>query len=379
MKKSLAVKLRGGGKHCGFTLVELLVVIAIIGILIALLLPAVQAAREAARRMQCTNNLKQIGLGIHNFHDSMRGIPPAQICVGRASMFPLIYPYIEQNALYEFVMSTNDVPGVANTANSGGVGCDRRLMDITSPENFDLPVGGSAWWSGLTEEQRRSFGSVSSYHCPSRRGNRNAITADDASYPGPTADYAMTAAWDQTVWPAPDTWMYFGLEFEPPGNSSSQRLAWFVGPFRPAIITRNTTASPYSMTLWRVDSWVPRDDISRFSDGTSNQLLVGDKHIPSGKVGICHLDGPMGCWDCSYLTMDRRIAFEVGRSFDGGPICNDAKMTADPAYMLFGSYHTSVANFLMGDGSVHAVAVTTPQALLQSLQHVNDGKAVSLP
>ena len=115
------------GRH-GFTLVELLVVIAIIGILVALLLPAVQAAREAARRMQCSNNLKQIGLGIHNYADTYKRLPSEILGWGPGQPSSIagvattddddgfgwacaILPFVEQSALYDRV-GPNGLPSV---------------------------------------------------------------------------------------------------------------------------------------------------------------------------------------------------------------------------------------------------------------------------
>ena len=86
----------------GFTLVELLVVIAIIGILVALLLPAVQAARESARRTTCSNNLKQLGLAVHEYHDAFRRVPSSFDWLGnqRRGWIVGILPFIEQDALF---------------------------------------------------------------------------------------------------------------------------------------------------------------------------------------------------------------------------------------------------------------------------------------
>ena len=92
-------------RRSGFTLIELLVVIAIIGVLIALLLPAVQAAREAARRAQCTNNLKQIGLAMHNYHDSNKVFPLAR--AGGFSAHSRLLQYMEQRPLFDALNFSN--------------------------------------------------------------------------------------------------------------------------------------------------------------------------------------------------------------------------------------------------------------------------------
>src|SRR5712692_7686431 len=94
----------------GFTLIELLVVIAIIGVLIALLVPAVQKVREAAQRAQCQNNLKQIGLAMHNYHEVHGTFPPGSLPMWwGAGWATLILPYIEQDALYRQLDLTQPV------------------------------------------------------------------------------------------------------------------------------------------------------------------------------------------------------------------------------------------------------------------------------
>jgi prepilin-type N-terminal cleavage/methylation domain-containing protein/prepilin-type processing-associated H-X9-DG protein len=135
----------------GFTLIELLVVIAIIAVLIALLLPAVQSAREAARRAQCTNNLKQIGIAMHNYHDQQGTLPPGVKGCCWGTWLVAILPYVEQMPMF-------------NAWNS--VGNDR--YENMGLQNGQFRYGGAV---NITVTRAR----INSYYCPTDPNNLNLV------------------------------------------------------------------------------------------------------------------------------------------------------------------------------------------------------------
>lgn len=140
----------------GFTLVELLVVIAIIGVMVGLLLPAVQAAREAARRMQCSNNLKQLGLAAHNFADSSGGAFPSGCRdFNFMTWASFILPYMEQNNQHQQMSMTY----VAFGATSGGGGFVYNPSNGTEGGRYDRLQNVAAWGG--------ADGGVPSFRCPS--------------------------------------------------------------------------------------------------------------------------------------------------------------------------------------------------------------------
>ena len=386
-KTELNGKMGKGGGAGAFTLVELLVVIAIIGVLIALLLPAISAAREAARRSQCANNLKQIGLAVHNFISThSEGLPPSTIGYDGISLFAILLPYLEQHSLYDYLTSRthNGLTGLA------------------------LPVNGH-WWNSLDEQELTAFSSMKMYHCPTRRkagaimagGYNNALDTGGApdwdglrqvngSNLGPVGDYVM-------VYPYIDWWFYEGhhrphivSDYDHPNVQERE-------PFRVA-----SHGSPPIGGLavdpdvgQKVATWKPRDSLSYWADGTSNQIIIGEKHVPPKFLGYCGGYGQNCTADCSLFVVGNWSTMGSGRKFRGqwgampiSPVtqCDNympfGTATGDCGTMQygFGSWHPGICQFLFGDGSVRPLAITThPENVLYRLADVRDGLPVALP
>jgi prepilin-type N-terminal cleavage/methylation domain-containing protein len=369
-----------------FTLVELLVVIAIIGVLIALLLPAVQAAREAARRMTCTNHLKQVGIGVHNFHDTIQGLPPAVTGnYGHPTIFTLLMPFIEQSTLY------NNVKSVASTS---------------YPEDIRLHSG---WWRNLSQDDQKAFGSIPIYKCPSRRSGVQLTDTMDCYAPGPVSCYFAVTSTNGMVDLQWWNYMYF--------NQMQRNF----GPFRMAIGTFSSGSDltdETASTVRRLVSWTPRDTMAWWLDGTSNQIIFAEKHIPTGLVNQCaHSDDglPIATFlqrakrDCTFLGYDES-------NYDGSTVSTQTTFllanlnsfhVADTSTSHYsaklipinpsqysvpatafenntytyaaGSLHSGVVNILIGDGSVRSFSKAGNPKILVYFGVVNDGNVVTLP
>jgi len=207
-----------------FTLIELLVVIAVIGVLVALLLPAVQQSREAARRIECSNHLKQISLGIHNFENSQQTLPSSRLGPQHATWFVQILPYIEQGNLYNAWNLTNTY----------------YLQQTTTRTT-----------------------QVDAFYCPSRRSSMLSTQfevsstglPDTQQYPGALGDYAANGG------------QFAGAIVDNPLCNGVMCQA-------DSRLTNDQVVETKSQTRLR--------DIL---DGTSNTFLVGEKHVPRSKYG----------------------------------------------------------------------------------------------
>ncbi|WP_437203069.1 DUF1559 family PulG-like putative transporter [Planctomicrobium sp. SH664] len=315
----------------GFTLIELLVVIAIIAVLIALLLPAVQQAREAARRTQCKNNLKQIGLALHNYHDTAGMFPPGAVWehpTGAASSIRntwtwsmLIAPYMEMSSIYNAVQV-----GTGSDATQSSL--DKALTDPTRLAMLQQPVA--------------------SFRCPSD----TAPALNDVMY--------FTLPTNPTALPTNNYVVNNGtytfrpeLANSPPGSATNAGKGSNNGMFG-AIGTGPNLVQGGRCTRVR--------DVT---DGLTNTIAVGERCWQSGDLDYraAVLWGMRGNYvsNANVQTSGMVTNFAVGYVLMNSPVVG----TADDQKLLhrnaFASVHTGGAQFVMGDGSVRFISENIQQ------------------
>lgn len=345
----------------GFTLIELLVVIAIIAILIALLLPAVQQAREAARRSQCKNNLKQIGIGVHNFHSSRNGLPPLMLARARLSFWGVILPYMENDQLYKKIDLKVEIQNTDPATTDGN-------------EAIYLPTA-----------------VIPTYICPSRRSATQAFK-NGGTMSGPLGDYAVVMWYhdannprDEVATNSRDNW--WGSH----QIANTTRMSRIYSAIRPAI-TSGVATVPVgpagSGGDFSVDDWKPRDNFGFVRDGLSNTLFVGEKHVAPGEFGLCcnnkQADGNIYWWSdgwreytvARHARVDTPLAPSADFGYNGTPtVVGDWSARA----IAFGSWHPGTIHFLVGDGTVRGANPKMNVGIFRRVCNAVDGYVAAIP
>ncbi|MDR3110954.1 MAG: DUF1559 domain-containing protein [Planctomycetaceae bacterium] len=312
-----------------FTLVELLVVIAIIGVLIALLLPAVQAAREAARRMACTNNLKQLVLGVHNFHDVHNKIPPNGPSLGpRFAWTVAILPFIEMTSAYDEVKSNNYNPYSAS-------GAFRQMFAV-----FVCP-------SDLRSDDNRVANSIgpSNYRC-----SVGDCWTDWETGPGTRGPFCHENKARHGLESMSDGTSNTFLIGEVCQASNLSQNSGVKGDIRGSIASVKAAKSDTPSTL---TGKICFD--TRLSGGYVGGTSTGVVDVDCNSIGCRWGDA----WDV-YATFSAVLPPNAPACSTQGPASGSlAYWSERSALVTMSSYHTGGANAALGDGSVRFISETT--------------------
>jgi prepilin-type N-terminal cleavage/methylation domain-containing protein len=337
-------------RRAAFTLIELLVVIAIIAILIGLLLPAVQKVREAANRAKCQNNLKQMGLAVHNYHDANRSLPPDRLVNGWVSWAVLILPYLEQDALYKRWDTRYRFAEQPSAAGSAADPCPIDLSIYFCPS-------------------RRSPGEVSTQSSGSAANGNGTALPMRAGGLGDYASVAGTANNDGALRISNPFGTYNGQTL----TTRAQFNAADIG----ALVTRFTSQSNFRT----------------ITDGTSNTALIGEKYVRPNSFQGKNEDRSI--YDSNNENNIRRFLGRQVSDFSTNPwtylatdppnpLISDPTLQANPTdaatglaislNQCFGGRHPGICLFVFCDGSVRGVPVTTPIDVLTVLGLPSDGQ-----